>query len=206
MRYFLLAFALAVALTVGLLGKQGGVSRKPPIEVFPDMDRQPKIRPQTPNGFFADGKASRLPVMGTVARGSKYLDNEINTGRVPGTTNFVATIPAGVTVNTAFMARGKERYAISCLPCHGPLGDGNGVTKKLGMAVVANFHDKRIVQMTDGEIFNTITYGKNLMGSYGQNVEVNDRWAIIAYVRSLQLARLGAVSDLPAPLQAKLAH
>ena len=206
MRYFLLAFVLAVALTAGLLGKQGSFTRKPPIEVFPDMDRQPKIRPQTPNGFFQDGKASRMPVLGTVARGSKYLDNEVNTGRTPGTTNFVATIPSAISVNATLLARGRERYAISCLPCHGPVGDGNGVTKKLGMAVVGNLHDKRIVQLGDGELFNTITYGKNLMGSYGQNIEVNDRWAIIAYVRSLQLARLGSMADLPAPLQAKLAH
>jgi mono/diheme cytochrome c family protein len=111
-------------------------------------------------------------------------------------------MPVGLTAK--LLARGKERYQISCVPCHGALADGNGITKKYGMAVVANLHDKRIVSMTDGEIFNTITSGKNLMGGYGANVTVEDRWAIIGYLRTLQLARLGLVNDVPAELRAGL--
>ena len=82
--------------------------------------------------------------------------------------------------------------------------DGNGVVKKLGLATVANLHDKRIVELPDGEIFNTITYGKNLMGAYGANVVVEDRWAIIAYLRALQLSQLGTVDDVPEPARAAL--
>jgi hypothetical protein len=82
------------------------------------------------------------------------------------------------------------------LPCHGPIADGNGVTKKFGMAIVANLHDKRIVQMADGEIFNVITFGRNNMGPYGDKIAVEDRWAIIHYLRALQLARLGTPEDL----------
>jgi mono/diheme cytochrome c family protein len=196
MRYFLLGFLLVCALALGLAGFRGQISRKPPIEIFPDMDRQAKImRPQKPSSFFSDGRSSRMPVEGTIARGSHYIINEFNTGIVPGTTNFVALNP--MPINEKVMARGKQRYEINCLPCHGALGDGNGITRKFGMAVVANLHDQRIVEMADGEIFNVITHGRNLMGAYGPNVVVEDRWAIVAYVRALQLAWLGSAQDLP---------
>jgi mono/diheme cytochrome c family protein len=194
MRYFLLSFIILVVLVVGIAGSRGKLSRKPPIEVFPDMDRQPKIRPQTPSSFFADGRASRLPVTGTVARGSAYLDAPVNTGLITGTTNFVANNPLQVTPQ--LMARGQQRYEIYCAPCHSSLGDGNGITKSFGMAVVANLHDPRIVQMTDGELFWVITNGRNLMGPYASQIEIEDRWAIVAYLRALQLASLGSQEDL----------
>jgi len=194
MRYFVLAFLIVCALAVGVAGFRGSISRKPPIEVIPDMDRQPKHRAQAPNSFFADGRASRLPVDGTVARGSHFLEIPMNTGMLTGTTNFVATSPLPVTAQ--LMARGQERYQINCSPCHGMLADGNGVTKSFGMAVVANLHDPRIVQMTDGELFWVITHGRNLMGPYAAQVTVEDRWAVVAYVRALQLAALGSKEDL----------
>lgn len=193
--YFCMAFLLLSLATFAIAGKRGSLSRKPPIELIPDMDRQPKLRPQTGNGFFANNLSSQLPVAGTVSRGSHYEDIPMNTGRVTGKTNFVDVIP--IELNELVMARGRERYAISCLPCHGPIGDGNSVTKKLGMAIVANMHDKRIVQMPDGELFSIITNGRNNMGSYGDKVTPEDRWAIIAYVRALQLARLGTPEDVP---------
>jgi mono/diheme cytochrome c family protein len=196
MKYFLLAFLIAVALVFGIAGSRGKLSRKPPVEVFSDMDRQPKIRPQTPSDFFADGRASRLPVEGTVARGSHFLDAPINTGMVTGTTNFVAVNPLKVTEQ--LMNRGQQRFQIYCSPCHSPLGDGNGITKSFGMAVVGNLHDPRIVGLSDGEIFYVITHGRNLMGSYASQIEVEDRWAIVAYVRALQLAALGTKEDLAA--------
>lgn len=201
MRFFFqlcLALAILTVLVVGTAGFRGGMSRKPPIEVFPDMDRQPKIRPQTPSSFFADGKASRPPVLGSVARGSQYLVEPLTTGLVNGSTNFVEVSPMPVTAE--LMRRGRERYQISCLPCHGPLADGNGITRKFGMAVVANLHDKRIVSMPDGEIFSVITNGRNLMGPYGANVAVEDRWAIVAYLRALQFSRLGYPGDVPAEM------
>ena len=91
-----------------------------------------------------------------------FEDAPVNTGLVTGTTNFVATNP--LPVNGALLQRGRERFDIYCAPCHGRLGDGNGITKKIGdMPAVANLHDKRIVEMADGEIFNTITHGKSTM-------------------------------------------
>lgn len=212
MRYFLVIFAVIVVAVIAIAGKRGSLSRRTPIEVFPDMDRQLKLRPQEPNAFFANGLSSQLPVDGTIARSKPiqtiagpvfpFEDVPVNTGRITGTTNFVETSPLQVTAT--LLHRGQERYAVFCAPCHGAQADGNGVTKKLGMAVVANLHDKRIVTMPDGEIFNTVTHGKNLMQSYAAQVPVEDRWVIIAYVRALQLSRLGAVEDLPAELRSKL--
>jgi mono/diheme cytochrome c family protein len=196
MRYFLLIFALSVVMVVAIAGRRGGLSRRPPIELFPDMVRQPKLRPQTPDAFFPDDRTSRLPVPGTIAReDTHYADLPANTGRVAGTTNFVETIPVPVTAN--LLARGQQRFNINCSPCHGMQADGNGVVKKLGLSTVANLHDKRIVELADGEIFNTITHGKNTMGPYGANVTPEDRWAIIAYLRALQLSQLGTVDDVP---------
>jgi mono/diheme cytochrome c family protein len=203
MRYFLLIFALCVVTVMVVAGKRGSISRRPPIEVFPDMDRQPKLRPQTPNNFFTDGKSSRPPIAGTVAWDDHYQDTPVNTGKLPGTTNFVEVLP--VDVNGKLLARGQQRFNINCSPCHGAQGDGGGITKKIGaMGVVANLHDKRIVELPDGEIFNTITYGKNLMGGYGANVTVEDRWAIVAYLRALQLSRLGTLDDVPEQIRATL--
>lgn len=212
MRYFLLIYALVVAVIVGIAGCRGSMSRKPPIEIFPDMDRQLKLRPQQPNGFFPNGISSQPPVPGTVRRSQPiqtaagpvfpFEDAPVNTGRLPGTTNFVELNPLAVT--GALLQRGRERFGIYCAPCHGPMGDGNGVTRKLGMSVVANLHDQRIVEMPDGEIFNTITHGKNLMQGYAAQIPVEDRWAIVAYVRVLQRSWLGTPEELPGDMRTAL--
>jgi mono/diheme cytochrome c family protein len=213
MKYILAFIVLATLLVVLVAGKRGDISRRPPIEIFPDMDRQLKLRPQTPNSFFPNGLSSQLPPEGTIAQtvpmnvgGTAvfpFEDSPVNTGKAAGTTNFVALNPFPVTAQ--LLQRGRERYGIYCSPCHGGLGDGNGVTKKLGvMPTVANLHDRRIVELPDGDIFNTITHGKSTMGAYGPQIPVEDRWAIIAYVRVLQLSRLGSVEDLSPELRAKL--
>src|SRR5580692_2088501 len=109
MRYFLLFFVICTVMVVSIAGFRGSISRRPPIEIFPDMNRQPKLRPQTPDLFFADGKSSRLPVEGTIAHDDMhYEDLPVNTGRVTGTTNFVATIPVEVTGK--LLARGQQRF------------------------------------------------------------------------------------------------
>ena len=211
--YIILIMLTGVAVGVGIAGRQGRLSRKPPIEVFPDMDRQLRMRPQQPNDFFTNGLSSQLPPPGTIARSQPvqtvngaiypFEDAPVNTGRVTGTTNFVETNPLPVT--SPLLQRGRERFNIYCAPCHGALGDGNGINKKLGvMPAVANLHDKRIVEVADGEIFNIITHGKGLMGAHGPLVPVADRWAIIAYLRALQLSRLGSMDDLPADQQKTL--
>ncbi len=190
-----LAMAACCLLVFLIAGRRGRLSRLPPIELFPDMNRQPKLRPQNVSGFFADARTSRMPVTGTIAQDDRYQDTPENTGKVPGTTNFIEVIPVPVTAK--LLERGHQRFNINCSPCHGQQADGNGVLKKLGLPTIANLQDKRILEMADGEIFNTITYGKNTMGPYAANVPVEDRWAIISYLRALQLSRLGTVDDVP---------
>jgi len=132
-----------------------------------------------------------------------FEDAPVNTGFVTGTTNFVPTNPLQITAE--LLKRGQQRFTINCSPCHGQLGDGNGITKKLGvMAIVGNLHDKRIVEMTDGELFYVITHGRSNMGAYGANVTISDRWATVAYLRALQLSQLGTMDDLPQELRASL--
>jgi len=213
MRYFFLIFGIVVLATLLIAGRRGDLTRNRPLQIFPDMKRQLKLRPQTPNGFFPDGLSSHLPPAGTIDQSAPRLvagreiypfeDDPVNTGRVPGKTNFVELSP--VPVSAVLLARGQERFNIYCAPCHGQTADGNGITKKIGaMAVVANLHDKRIVELPDGEIFSVVSHGRNNMQGYAPQIPVEDRWAIIAYLRALQLSRLGSVDDLPPDLRAKL--
>ena len=213
MRYFFAIFAVCVVLVLLIAGRRGDITRNRPIYIFPDMKRQLKLRPMEPNGFFANGVSSQLAPPGTVAQSKPinvggrevYLfeDTPVNTGLIGGTTNFVDTNPFPVTA--ALLARGHERFTIYCSPCHGKLGDGEGMPKKIkAMAIIANLHDKRIVELPDGEIFNTVSNGKNNMQGYAPQIPVEDRWAIIAYLRALQLSRLGSVDDLSPQTRAKL--
>jgi mono/diheme cytochrome c family protein len=213
MRYFYLIFILTCATVLGLAGWRGTKSRRPPIELFPDMVRQNKARPQSPSDFFADERSSRARPDGTVERSQPYEvnghpvfvnggqvypyeDAPINTGRVTGKTNFIETNPLAIT--RELLDRGQERYQIYCLPCHGPGGDGKGITAKYGMVSMANFQDERLIKMGDGEIFNAINVGKlPLMPAYGPVVPVIDRWAIISYIRALQRSQLATVEDVP---------
>lgn len=205
MRYFLLTFGVIVLAVMVVAGKRGDMSRRPPIELFPDMDRQPKLRPQAANNLFKDGLSSQPHIDGTIARGSHYQDIPENTGKIPGTTNYVAAIPVPVTVQ--MMARGRERYDISCAPCHGAQGDGKGITTKFGMAVIADLHDaagRKLPQQADGQIFATISYGKGLMQGYAASLTIEDRWAIVAYVRALQRSHLGTMDEVPADKRAEV--
>ena len=214
MRYFFLIFGVLVLIGIGVAGRRGDLSRNRPLQIFPDMKRQLKLRPQTANGFFASGLSSQLAPPGTIAQGKPAMvagkevypfeDVPVNTGRVTGTTNFIELNPYPVTEQ--LLQRGQQRFNIYCAPCHSQLGDGNGVPKKIGaMAIVANLHDKRIVELMDGELFNIVSNGKlpNMQG-YAPQVPVEDRWAIVAYLRALQLSHLGAVDDLAPETRAKL--
>jgi mono/diheme cytochrome c family protein len=216
MRYLLAGFLLIAVGVVGVAGFRGGLSRRPPIEVFPDMDRQAKLRPQSGNEFFADRFSSRFHAPNTIPRAAAvqvagqpvwpFEDHPLNTGMVAGTpvgaTNFVEVSPLPITAE--LVSRGRERFSIHCQPCHGAAGDGKGATTKYGMVVIANLHDPRIVRMADGEIFNTVTLGKNLMQGYASNLAPEDRWAVLAYVRALQLSRLATLEEVPADQQAAL--
>jgi mono/diheme cytochrome c family protein len=109
-----------------------------------------------------------------------------------------------VPVDFKLLERGKDRYTIYCAPCHGALGDGNGITKKYGMGATPTFHDDRLRQIAEGEIYQTITNGKNNMLSYADKLVPADRWAVIAYVRALQRAQTGTAADVPAAHKSEL--
>ena len=151
--------------------------------------------------------SSRLPVAGTIARsqpiqvGDKLVypweDSPVTTGPGHGHDQFcgVESAPGHRRVACSAASRCSTSTAP---PATARLGDGNGMPKRIGaMAVVANLHDKRIVELADGELFNTVSYGKNLMQGYAGNLPIRDRWAAIAYLRALQLSRLGSMDDVP---------
>jgi mono/diheme cytochrome c family protein len=195
MRYWLAILASLGLLVLTVAGLRGGLSRHPPIELFADMVRQPKLRPQTRSDFFTNRLGSGLPVEGAVARGAPFQDTPLNTGRLTGTTNFAATNPLPITGE--LLARGRDRFQILCWPCHGAQADGRGITTSYGLAVIANLHDPRIVRLLDGELFNTVSKGKNMMQSYAASLSPAERWAVIAYLRALQLSHLATLDDVP---------
>ncbi len=218
MRYFWVPFIFLCVAVVGFAGFRGKKSQKPPIEIFADMDRQPKLRPQERNAFFADGVSSQLPVEGTIERseplsvgGSQiypFEEHAVNTGRIAGKTNFVNAIP--MAVNSSLLERGRGRFNIYCAVCHGKQGDGQGVVGKFGIAGVANLHMEPFVKMPDGYIFHVVTHGAKpmpdgtmRMPGYGAALDISDRWAIVAYMRALQRSRLAVMDDVPEPQRAQ---
>ncbi len=203
MRYAYLVVFFLVVLAVGALGFRGSISTKPPLEVFPDMDRQSKYQPQGESAFFADGRADRPLPAGVVAQGYLNADPILAHGQT-ASGEFVRGFPQSLTIDGTFMARGRERYEIYCTPCHGTLADGRGIVAQYGWGGPISLHDDRLRDMSEGEIFNTITHGKNTMFGYAEKLEISDRWAVIAYVRALQRSQNGRIEDVPASLKAEL--
>lgn len=199
MRWFLVGLGIAGLVGLVLIGMRGGKSQRPPFELFPDMDRQPKFKSQQPSRFFADGRADRSPVAGTIPFGVLIKDPYFISGKMG--VHWGDGIP--VTVNRPLIDRGRERFDINCKPCHGALADGKGIVQQYNFNIIADLHQQRIAEMADGEIFNTIAHGKNQMGPY-PHITPDDRWAIIAYLRVLQKSRKGAIGDVPPAERAKL--
>src|SRR6184192_695468 len=203
LRGFLVIFILCGIAILAVFGFRGQRSTAPPTEVFPDMVRQMKVRAQAPLNLFADGRGPRLPVVGPWSHprpdfgaGTDYY----NTGKMGD--HWGTGIPVPVTRD--LMERGQQRFNITCAMCHGATAAGNGITKQYGLATVVSLQDERIRKMSDGEIFNTITNGKNTMMAYGPNIIVPDRWAIIAYLRALQRSQNAAIADVPPEHRAEL--
>jgi mono/diheme cytochrome c family protein len=201
MRYFFLTVLLAVLAVIVIAGFRGSKSSRRPVEFFPDMRHQPKVKTQKPSVFFADGSAARMPIPGTVAIQMPAREDYTVTGKFGD--KWGDGLP--LAIDEAAMQRGRERYEINCKVCHGPAGQGNGITTKYGLNGVANLHIDRIRQMADGEIFNTITSGKGMMSGYGANISVNDRWKIIAYIRALQRSQNTPLAEAPVEIREKLA-
>lgn len=215
MRIFLAIYIFAIVAAVSILGFRGSSSTKPPLEVFPDMDRQARYKPQAENDFFADGRNDRPIPAGTVARGSYFNQVEVfsadfednrrgdtifNDGK-DAEGAFVQTLPLEVTHE--LIEQGKEKYDIFCSACHGAAGDGNGVTKPYGV-LAANYHDDRLRNETDGYIFDVITNGKGLMLPFNDRISPEERWAIVLYVRALQLSQNAKAAELTAAQRTEL--
>ena len=206
LKYFFIMLAFLVLVVLAMAGFRGQKSGQPPIEIFPDMDRQPKVKPQTPSEFYADGRAARPPVDGTVPLGyampmHKLVDGSVGQATGPykqiifsSSPGYLDTGKMGENWGTGIPfeislsdhGRGQQRFGIYCAVCHGATGAGNGIAQKFGLNTVQSLLQDRIRVMSDGEIFNTISHGKNTMMGYGDRIQVIDRWAIIAYLRALQ--------------------
>ena len=160
-----------------------------------DMANQPKNRALSPSEFFEDGRSERPLIENTVARGS-LADDELF---VPKDSNAFP-----VPVNAELLSRGEERYRIFCSPCHGLQGDGHGMIAMRGMKQPPSYHQDRLRQAPNGYFYDNITNGFGAMYGYSAQIPPRDRWAIIAYVRALQLSRNAKVADLPAEFRQKL--
>jgi len=187
---------IAIALVVGVTGcARGCTSSRPPIHLNPSMDDQPKVLAQTASPFFYNGSAMREPVPGTVAMDGLKEDAAFYTGK-GADGQFVAKIP--VPVDEKVLARGADRYRIYCQPCHDAKGDGKGILFQRGNVPTASFHQEKILNYPDGQIFDVITNGQGLMPGYKWPIPPADRWAIISYVRELERKRLASAAAAPA--------
>jgi mono/diheme cytochrome c family protein len=160
-----------------------------------DMANQPRQNPLSPSNFFADGRSERPLVENTVARGE--FANAVLI--VPKDSN---AFPLPLTPE--LLQRGQERYDIFCSPCHGLQGDGQGMVAMRGMKHPPSYHQERLRLEPNGYLYDVVTNGFGAMYGYSAQIPPRDRWAIIAYVRALQLSRNAHVADLPADLREKL--
>jgi mono/diheme cytochrome c family protein len=165
-----------------------------------DMHDQPKYKPLAATTFFEDGRAARPLVEGTVARGQLKMDQHFYTGRLGK--DFAGTFPYPVTRQV--LQRGRERFNIFCSPCHGQLGDGQGVVVQRGFRPPPSFHVDRLREAPVGQIYDAITNGFGAMPSYASRIPPRDRWAIVAYLRALQLSQHATLEEVPAGERQKL--
>ena len=206
MRYFLWVYVLTVVTVVSILGFRGDISKNPPLEVFPDMDRQLKFLEQSENNLFSDRRSDRLPPVGSVVRGNaldleNVFSSDIDIGSEVLRTgkdsdgNFTARIPAQIGMDMALIRQGKEGYDIHCSNCHGRYGNGRGVTAQFGL-LPKNLSDPSVnatyledlQPWPDGQIFNAISKGSasKIMLGLADKLNPRERWAIVLYVRALQ--------------------
>jgi mono/diheme cytochrome c family protein len=191
-------------------------SPQPRIHLVQDMDNQPKYRAQHASGVFADMRAMRPPVPGTVARDADFMgrrisdlrdDDHFYRGLVDG--DWATRLPEGVPLSAATLDRGRERFNIYCSPCHGESGDGNGMIHvRASQLMVINqaptwvpptpVFDQTVRERPVGHLFNTITNGIRTMPAYGPQIPEADRWAIVAWLRVLQRSQFASWDDVPA--------
>ena len=218
-RAFLILFIVGAVAVVSTAGFRGDKFIKTPLQVTPDMKHQPKHITQHGNRFFGDGRGDHPPVPGTIPMGfnleGRYSQAGIGknakvsfTGepsyRDTGLIGDVYGDGIPLPVTEELLQRGAERFEIFCAVCHDRSGSGNGVVKALGLTTVASLIDDRVKAQPDGQIYSTITNGKNTMGAYGPVIAVDDRWAIVSYVRVLQASQAMSADRLPPGVKGQL--
>jgi len=164
------------------------------------MSWQPKYDPLEPSDFFADGMSARPRIAGTVARGELIADPFLETGKIGAAVGDGFPFP----VTPAVLDRGQERFNIYCSECHGRLGDGNGMIPSRGFRRPPSYHSEILRNAKTGHFFDVMTNGFGAMPPYAPQVPVNDRWAIVAYIRALQLSQNATVNDVPPDQRSKL--
>lgn len=204
---FLSLAALALLPFAAVVWARSQDSGLPPLHVVPDMDSQARYRAQVSNPVFADGRAMRPDAAGTVAFGELRGATPELTGKQGDA--FVAEIPVPVTAAT--LARGRERFAVYCTPCHGQAGYGDGLValraaelQEQNWVQPASLHDPLVRARPAGQLFDAVVNGVRTMPAYGRQIPVQDAWAIVAYVRALQRSQNARLEDVPAAERAKL--
>ena len=181
----------------------------PRIHLIQGMDNQPRYKSQQVNPLFADTREARPPVAGTIARGKLAEDDALERGQSHG--QFVEAFPVPVTMS--LLTRGQDRFQIYCAPCHGLSGGGDGIVavradrlQEGTWVPPSSMHAASVLARPVGHLFNTITNGIRTMPSYGSQIPAADRWAIVAYVRALQLSGHAKASVLTAEERTKLSE
>ena len=172
-------------LAIFMFSCRGSIKKKPPIHPNMNMDQQNRFEAQEKNEFFADNRAMRQPVAGTVARNNLKIDSAYYAG-INEDGSYISSNPHEIT--KSFVNRGRDQYEIYCEPCHGGVGNGRGIIMvgKYGYVPAPSYHTDRLRNSPDGQLYDAIYNGVRSMPSYATQIEVEDRWAIVSYIRALQ--------------------
>lgn len=194
-------FFSAVFIAAALSGCQGGYFKETPYHSpNQNMATQQKYKPQSKSAFFADATTNRQPVAGAVAQGEERADDAFYYGISGGDT--VKAMPVAITPE--LLKRGQNRFTIYCAPCHGQAGDGKGIVIEHGYLPPPNYHEARLRGVTDGHLYTVISNGIRNMQGYKSQISVDDRWAIVSYIRALQRAQYAASTDVPEDIRKSL--
>jgi mono/diheme cytochrome c family protein len=207
--------ALCAALAgVAASGCRGETSGDPPVMLERNMYDTERYNPESYSQFFPDHRTMRTPIEGTVSRDHYEDDAEVGTGLLADKSGYVMTVPQLAISRGGglekVLARGQERFTIYCTPCHGQTGDGKGMVvckrdkvtdpcESRGFAPLPSYEDPRIRHMPDGQLFATVTHGVRTMPAYGPQIPIADRWAIVSYVRALEMSQMADVSPPTEP-------
>jgi mono/diheme cytochrome c family protein len=218
--YAVLVLLIFAMIPPALIARSRAVpSDKRRIHLIQDMDNQTKFRAQHPNAIFADERAMRPLVPGTVARGELDLDHHFTRGVTyggDGKPQWATTFPSNVRVDMNLLRHGRERFNIYCMPCHGESGYGDGIIHQRADQLVRtgtngtewvqpkSLHEQLIREQPVGQIFNSITNGIRTMPAYDAQIPTADRWAIVAYVEALQRSQFANENDVPAAERTQL--